>query len=63
MDAKTKILIVEHDPNDVELMEYELKKGGIDFISEIVQNEKDYYNALKNFIPDIILSDYSLSII
>ncbi len=60
MSAKTKILIVEHDPADVKLMEFELKKGGIDYISQIVQNEQDYSNALLNFIPDIILSDYTL---
>ncbi len=60
MSVKTKILIVEHDPTDLELIQYELKKGGIDYVSEIVQNEQDYVNALNNFIPDIILSDYSL---
>jgi len=60
MSGKIKILIVEHDPNDIELIQYELKKGGIIYISEIVQNEKEYDNALKNFIPDIILSDYSI---
>ncbi len=59
MPARTKILIVEHDPSDLELMQYELKKGGVNYISEIVQNEEDYRNALKTFIPDIILSDYS----
>jgi PAS domain S-box-containing protein len=60
MGIKTKILFVEHDPNDIELMQYELKKGGLHFISEVVQNEQDYEKALKNFIPDIILSDFSL---
>ena len=60
MSNKTKVLIVEHDPYDIELLQYELKKGGINYVSEIVQNEKDYGNALKTFIPDIILSDYSL---
>jgi PAS domain S-box-containing protein len=60
MSSKIKILIVEHNLNDIELIRYELKKGGIDFVSEIVQNEMGYRNALKNFIPDIILSDYAL---
>ena len=60
MSGKIKILIVEHDPNDIELIQYELKKGGISYISETVQNEKEYGKALKNFIPDIILSDYSI---
>jgi len=41
-------------------MQYELKKGGINYVSEIVQNERDYAIALKDFVPDVILSDYSL---
>jgi len=60
MIGKIKILIVEHDPNDIELIQYELKKGGINYLSEILQTEDEYRNALKNFIPDIILSDYSI---
>ena len=60
MSTTIKFLIVEHDPYDIELLEYELKKSGIDYVSEIVENEPAYTNALKNFIPDIILSDYSL---
>lgn len=60
MAIQTRILIVEHDPIDIELLEYELRKGGINFMSEIVQNEQDYADAIKHFIPDIILSDFSL---
>ncbi|MEP7106959.1 MAG: ATP-binding protein [Ferruginibacter sp.] len=60
MNAKTKILIVEHDLNDLELLQYELKKSGINYVSEIVQNEQEFGRALENFMPDIILSDYSL---
>ncbi len=60
LNTKTKILIVEHDANDIELLQYELKMGGINFTSEIVKNERDYGIALKDFEPDVILSDYSL---
>ena len=60
MNIKTKILIVEHDPVDLELLHEELKKGCFGYISETVQNELDYINAIKNFDPDIILSDYTL---
>jgi two-component system sensor histidine kinase UhpB len=58
--AKTKILIIEHNPVDIELMLFELRKGGIDCQSEVVQNEGDYTIALKTLVPDIILSDFSL---
>lgn len=56
---ETKILIVEHDGIDIELLRHALGKGGIIFISETVQNEADYLAALTSFLPDIILSDYS----
>ncbi len=41
------------------MLRHELSKGGIHFISEIVQNEADYRAAIDCFLPDIILSDYS----
>jgi two-component system sensor histidine kinase UhpB len=52
-------LIAEHDAVDVELLHHELKTGGLIYASEVVQNERDYVNALRNFIPDIILADYT----
>jgi PAS domain S-box-containing protein len=59
MNTKIKILIAEHDPVDLELLNHELKNGGIDYEYKAVHNELDYINALKNFIPDIILADYT----
>jgi signal transduction histidine kinase/CheY-like chemotaxis protein len=58
--VKAKILVVEHDLADIEFIEYELNKGGINFILEAVQTEADYLNALQNSPPDLILCDYSL---
>jgi len=59
MKTEIKILIAEDDSNDLELLHHELKRSGINYISEAVQNEPDYINALENFVPDIILSDYT----
>jgi two-component system sensor histidine kinase UhpB len=59
MTTETKILIVEHDLQDLELLKYSLKKGGIQYTSETVENEQDYCEALGRYLPDIILSDYS----
>lgn len=56
---KIKILIVEHDLHDVDLVKHELVKGGLDFTSEIARNEQEYRAALAVLKPDIILSDYS----
>lgn len=55
-----KVLILEHDENDLELLLYELKKGALDFIPKIVETKEQFHNALVDFFPDIILSDYSL---
>ncbi|MBI3519710.1 MAG: PAS domain S-box protein [Bacteroidetes bacterium] len=57
---KIKILHLEDLPFDAELVERELKNGGIDFEKIVVDNEADFKNALDSFSPDIILSDHSL---
>ena len=60
MSNKIKILILEDNQNDAELLQRELKKLGLSFSSEIVQTRETFENALDRFKPDIILSDYSL---
>jgi len=55
-----KILILEHDPYDIELLQYELKKGEWQYVSQIVQERNGYEQALRAFRPDIVLSDYAL---
>lgn len=60
MSNKIKILILEDNQNDAELLQRELKKSGLSFSSEIVQTRETFENALDRFKPDIILSDYSL---
>lgn len=59
-NKKLKILHLEDLPSDAELVERELKKGNIQFEKLVVDNRKDFEKALKEFSPDIILSDHSL---
>lgn len=59
METKIKVLILEHDQNDVGLLAYELKSSGLPFETVVVQDKQDYEQALRYFLPDIILSDYS----
>jgi PAS domain S-box-containing protein len=54
-----KILILEDSPYDVELIQYELKKGGIDFVSHIVETKNSFIDALNVFKPDVIISDHT----
>lgn len=56
---KTKILIVEHDSNDMELIQQELKKGDVNYVTETVETETEYKKAIHTFQPDIILSNYT----
>jgi DNA-binding NtrC family response regulator len=55
-----KILIVEDNPSDADLLQRELKKSGFNFTSQIVETRKSFEIALKTFHPDIIVSDYRL---
>ncbi|HSO25823.1 MAG TPA: response regulator, partial [Methanobacteriaceae archaeon] len=54
------ILILEDVPFDVELMEREIKKSGINFVSHTVEIEEDFLREIKEFKPDLILADHSL---
>jgi signal transduction histidine kinase len=60
MEKNIKVLIIEHDPYDIELLKYELRRSFANHILQIVQTEKDFVDALQNYVPHIILSDYSL---
>ena len=55
-----KILLVEDVELDAELTEHELKRAGLDFISQRVEEESDFIKQLEIFKPDIILADHSL---
>ncbi|MBC7747337.1 MAG: response regulator transcription factor, partial [Methylotenera sp.] len=59
-DSPIKILFLEDEEQDIELMQFELKKAGINFIYRHVITKKDFLEALVSFKPDIILADYML---
>jgi DNA-binding response OmpR family regulator len=60
MNRVLRILILEDRASDKDLMEFELQEAGIDFTSKWVKTEKEYVQALDDYSPDIILSDYDL---
>src|SRR6185503_13369866 len=57
---RTRVLIVEDNPSDADLMEAELRRSGLDFNVQRVMTEEDFIRALQNFAPDVVLSDHSL---
>src|SRR6266568_2159065 len=57
---KLRILLVEDSPNDAELIQRELKRGGLDFRSRRVQTEADFRRELDEFQPHLVISDFSM---
>ncbi len=55
-----RILILEDVVEDAELMEEELREGGIAFSSKRVDTEEDFVRELEDFSPQLILADYTL---
>ncbi len=53
-----KILLLEDSACDAELIVRELKKSNICFQSLLVDTKESFINALEEFKPDIVLSDY-----
>ena len=60
MNEEIKILILEDTATDAELIERELRRAGIVFISRRVDTRDAFVTALREFAPAIVLSDYSL---
>jgi len=60
MTNTLKILILEDAKSDADLLLWELKKSELEFIHEIVKTRESFENALNNFNPNLILSDFNL---
>jgi len=60
-DEKTlKILMVEDNRDDLELIERALRKGKLSFVNECVDTLDEFSEALFRFKPDIVLSDHGM---
>jgi len=55
-----RILMVEDDLADAELVRHALRKDGLNFTIERVETGEEYLRALDHGAPDVILSDYAL---
>ncbi|MDQ5986911.1 MAG: Adaptive-response sensory-kinase SasA [Syntrophus sp. SKADARSKE-3] len=55
-----RILILEDNPADAELVQFEMQEAGLIFTSKVVMTEEDFVNGIQEFSPDLILSDYDL---
>jgi DNA-binding NtrC family response regulator len=60
MKAQLRILILEDQLTDAELMAYELRQAKISHIIKRVDTEGAFVRELEEYRPDLILSDYHL---
>jgi PAS domain S-box-containing protein len=54
------ILILEDNPADAELIQFELSEAGLSFIPKVIVTGRDFVRELMECSPDLILSDYEL---
>jgi PAS domain S-box-containing protein len=55
-----KILIVEDDPSDVDLIDIQLRKLDLELELKVVETKKEFKTYLEKYTPELILSDYNL---
>ena len=55
-----KILIAEDLAADAEIAEREMRKQNLSFRTVVVDNEADFRQALLEFQPDVVISDYAM---
>src|SRR5882762_8244129 len=60
MTEPLRILVAEDSESDAELVQLELKRGGLDFQSRRVQTEADFRRELDEFQPHLVISDFSM---
>ncbi|WP_296150537.1 ATP-binding protein [uncultured Flavobacterium sp.] len=60
MKRDIKVLLLEDNTTDADLILRQLNKSGMQFLPKIVETRKMFEESLDTFCPDIILSDYSL---
>src|SRR5258708_13953939 len=60
MDRWVRILLVEDVEADAELKLRELRRTGLNFDAHRVQSESAFLARLSEFVPDIIMSDFSI---
>src|SRR5258708_35830287 len=55
-----RILFLEDNPDDVELMQHELNEARFQFTSQRVDKKMEFLKQVFEYRPDVILADYSL---
>ena len=56
-----RILLLEDSPADAELVTLELRHAGLHAVTQRVDTEDAFVRAVRDFAPDVVLSDHSLA--
>ncbi|MGE0115986.1 MAG: response regulator [Steroidobacteraceae bacterium] len=59
-DTPLRVIVLEDNPVDAELIELELYRNGLHADCQRAVSSDDFCNALHNGIPDLVLADYTL---
>jgi len=58
MKTPVKILLLEDNELDQKILQKVIVQSGLDTSINIVDDEKDYTDSLKSFVPDVVLADF-----
>lgn len=60
MNAELRVLILEDESSDAELVKDALQEAGLSFTSMRVEKQAEFVSALTEFRPDVVLADVKL---
>ncbi len=56
-----RVLLLEDRADDAELVKRELGRAGLNAVTQVVDTRDTFARALREFLPDVVLSDHSLA--
>jgi len=61
MEKSLRVLMLENSEADAELIKHELSRAGLEPVTKRVDSEEAFASALREFAPELVLSDHSLA--
>lgn len=61
IEKPLRVLFLEDDPADAELVTASLVRSGLEIVAERVDSREAFTQALRDFAPDVVLSDHALA--
>src|SRR6266513_1724720 len=58
--GKLRVLLVEDNPADIELVARELRRGGFDLTMDVVETEEEFTARVRSNSYQVVLADYNL---